>query len=179
MGSTARRIGWRVLRTAAAAVGLVVVTASAPRAGSPQGLAWELVYLFDAADALHLDRADQLHSSVASLGVSVALFGVVADGEALEAARGSFEESARFWGVESQLLTAAEAWRDGLGPQGVLPAHGDRLALRDGTGGEVAAAGGAQMDRVLRRLHAVVLAAAGIPTDVNFSTWGKVKDLFR
>jgi len=180
VGSTARRTGWRARRAAAAAVGLVVITASGPQAGNPRDPAWELVYLFDAANALHLDRADQLHAAIASVEAPVALFGVVADREALEAVRGPFEASARAWAVESELLTAADARRAGLGPQGGLPARGDRLALRDGTGGEVAAAAGTQMEQVLQRLQAVArVAGAGISTDVNFTTWGKVKDLFR
>ena len=161
-------------------MGLVVFTASRPEAGNPPESVWELVYLFDAANALHLDRAGRLHATLASANRPVALYGVVADGAAREIAGRSFAASARAWGVKSELLTAAEAWRAGLGPQGLLTAGGDRLALRDGTGKEIAAGSGSQFERVLQPLRSAPgVGAAGISTDVSFTTWGKVKDLFR
>lgn len=180
MALTTHRGSRRGLRWVAAAVGLIALTASGPQAGHTDRPPWELVYLFDAGNTVHLERASRLHSELAAMGAPASLYGVVAGPAALETARAPFEAASRAAGVPSELLTAAQAWDEGLGPQGLLWATGDRLALRDGAGVEVASAAGARMADVLERLQgAVRLAGPAISTDVNFSTWGKVKDLFR
>lgn len=180
VASRAHRNGWRALRAAAAAFGLVVFTASGPQAGNHRGTRYEVVYLFDASNAVHLERARRLHTDIATLDAAVAYYGVVSDGESLEMARAAFEAGARSAGVESDLITASQAWSAGLGPRGLLRKGGDRLTLRDSGGNELTSGTGDQSGRILHYLRAAARSAgAAASTDVNFSTWGKVKDLFR
>ncbi|NUM88215.1 MAG: hypothetical protein HUU37_03335 [Bdellovibrionales bacterium] len=151
----------------------LVGAVGAPSAASGP-LPARLFYLFSADDAslrlgaAHLDRWNQDH------GRPLQVLGVVqhrSGTEALEQLR--FEE-----GISFPLVGAAAQPPD-------LPAELSRqldnpagfVLLLDGTGRAAAAGSAAELNQVLAR--AALLLGAQVSTEVDESTWGKVKEIFK
>ncbi|MFH1572088.1 MAG: hypothetical protein ABIL09_29120 [Gemmatimonadota bacterium] len=149
------------------ALALVAAAVSGPRAGAapPAGAAYRLVYLYDSGDRESLARRARLDEALAQMAGPV---------EFVAAALDQGEDPARQLppGISLEALLQAAAGEP------------DRLFALDPAGQVVAAAAEAESEALLShfgnlvRAH-VAAAPATTATDINFSTWGKVKDLFR
>ncbi|MFH1566669.1 MAG: hypothetical protein ABIL09_01625 [Gemmatimonadota bacterium] len=166
MSSTAKGRGGRGARDAVVALALVAAAVSGPRAGAapPAGAAYRLVYLYDSGDRESLARRARLDEALAQMAGPVELVAVALD---------QGEDTARQLppGVSLEALLQAAAGEP------------DRLFVLH-PAGQVVAAAGAESEALLSHLGNLVrahvaAAPAAIATDINFSTWGKVKDLFR
>lgn len=136
-------------------------------AGAGDRATQRLFYLFSAAEPVHQERAAELGRLVRVYGGRLEVIGL--------ARRGPGDVQPGFAVRDARL---GAAWRD------VPPALKERLGLEDdylllaGDDGAVFDGGDA---RVVASLAAERAAASGasVPTEVDESTWGKVKDLFK
>ena len=146
-------------------------------AGDGTAGAYRLLYLFDPAIATQATRSAELGDRVAGRpGIHV--IGIV---------RGEFADSGLSVGSELpyETLTMSEAVKRG-GPvvsedarlwlSRVYQQAGDFVAIDNGAALELAGAGD-EFDEVVGAF--LNLRRTAIRTEVDFSTWGKVKELFR
>ena len=134
-----------------------------------------LFYLFSPQVPEQCERARTLQKLVRSHRHQLQVIGVVrvAENDADKADR--LEEFRRLHSLSYRLLTAAEALDDAEMPLAVkerLASPGDYVLLFDGDGSTADSGIGRELHRLLEKF-------APVSTDVDESTWGKIKELFQ
>lgn len=134
----------------------------------------QLFYVFSPDDALQLLGARRLQDWTLAYPQQLRVIGI------LQRAAGSLEQFRLDSGLSFELLSVAEAQQHPDLP-GALAGHLDSEAgyalLVDAAGQQAAAGSGAELPRVMGL--AASLLQLPIPTEVDESTWGKVKEIFK
>ena len=146
-------------------------------AGEDRVPPYRLIYLFDPGVDTHSVRSEQLAALVEPHGAVLEIVAIVRSDGPAEASLSSggspaFETlTADRVLASSRISDEARKWL-----RGVLPQRGDFFALDSGTGIDRTGTGKDAGDGVVGFLR---LIGVGESTEVDFSTWGKVKELFK
>ena len=136
-----------------------------------------LFYLFSAEVAEHLVHARQLQDLLQSQDRRLQIVGIVRGGGDRGRSAGSLEEFGRRHGLAYPLLSAVGAAVDGKLPavlRAQLERQEDYALLVDSSGRMAGVGTGRELGRFFSSL-----ADEHVSTDVDESTWGKIKELFQ
>jgi len=144
---------------------------------------FRLIYVFNPAIGEHLERARRVQSLVSNAPNQIAALGVWRG--AFDAGSGATRSMA-FDTIEFERVSERTARRDQIGGAELISwlnlnpgAQEDGFILEDATGVRLQGAG-AGLGRVADIIaHSPVATGAGVMTEVEFTTWGKMKELFQ